>query len=232
MALTKGREKVKYVGILAEGKFNLEVPEGTPEAVLREGETTDKTPYKKWELLFAELSGMITKIGFYKGNYGKLLQITVEDGDEEPVTLSIDTKNQFGEDILRKLLNIDLTKPVMFAPYCYIPKGKTKNSKGVSIYQDQDENGKFIKDREHQIENYFYDFETKKYKVKGHPAYPVAKKKGQEIDKEIFTMFYTQARLFMVEFIKDKLNIEETVPEETEELTEAEKKAKKAADNF
>ena len=206
MARTESRDNVDYFNVMADGKFHQEVAEGTEGAVFREGDTKDGKHYAKWEKLFQDVSGMITKVEFYEGNYGKNLNLTIEDEGYEPTIVSFKTGDQFGEDMLKKLLNIDLSKPVILAPYAFkTDAGKNKN--GVTVTQ----NGV-------KIQSYFHDYDeaTKTTTVKnGYPKAPVAKK-GKTISADEWKLFFGQARLFMINHIEDKLGLDNTADAEAE----------------
>ena len=79
MALKNTRADNQFVSILADGTLRMPVPEFTEGAVTREYETSDGKTGTKHEMVYTELSGMITKIAFFEGEYGKLLQLTIED---------------------------------------------------------------------------------------------------------------------------------------------------------
>ncbi len=74
MALKNNQREGKFVSILADGKMHMTVPEGTEGAVKRDYETSDGKKGTKHELVYTELSGMIEKIEFYEGDFGKSSQ--------------------------------------------------------------------------------------------------------------------------------------------------------------
>lgn len=197
MALNKSDDK-NYLSVLADGKLHLTVPEGTEGAVKRSYETSDGKTGEKWEFVFKDVSGMITKVGFYEGDYGKQLQLTIEDGDEKPVVLSLSTSQNYGEDMMKKLLNIDLSKPVKLAPYSFTDdKGKLR--KGISVIQE-----------EVKIKNYFYD-EAKGKNINGYPE-PKMPKGKKTLSKDEWKLYFMQARMFLIEKITEHFKIEESHP--------------------
>lgn len=191
MALKNSANNDKYLSILSDGTIRISVPEGTEGAIKREYETSDGKVGVKHELVYTEVSGMITKVAFFDGEYGKLLQLTIVDGDEEPLVLSVSTASNYGEDLMKKLPNVDLNKPVVLVPYSFEDE-KGKKRKGVTVRQD-----------EVKIENYYYDAETKK-NIHGYPAFP--KKK---MTTEDWKLFFLQARIFLTEQIVKIFKIEE-----------------------
>lgn len=203
--LKNTRENKDYVSILADGTLRVVVPEGTDGAVRREYETSDGKTGVKHELVFTEISGIISKIAFFDGDFGKLLQLTFTDGDEKPLTLSVSTETNFGEDIMKKLPAIDLDNYVRFVPYSFEDEKTGKTKKGVTIYQGQEENdeGEMV---DIKIGNYFYDTEKKKNLHK-FPEAPTAPK-GKEVSKEKWKMYFMEARIFLIEYITDFFDLE------------------------
>lgn len=120
----------KFVTILADGKFHQSVPEGTPGEVQRQYEDKEGFMKTKNELVFDSVTGKITKISFEDGDFGKSLQLEI---DGEGV-VSVGTASNFGEDLMKKLPNIDLAQPVKLVPYAITDGGK--NKRGVTVYQN------------------------------------------------------------------------------------------------
>lgn len=199
--LKNTRSNDKYVSILSDGLLHLGATEETEGAIKREYETSDGTKVSKWELVYTELSGMITKVAFQDGDYGKSLRLTVTDDKDESVVLSVNTQNNFGEDLMKKLPNVDLTKGVKFAPYSF-EDDKGKKRKGVTVYQD-----------DKKIENFYYDRE-KKENTNGYPVPSL--KKGKKWSKEEWKLYFLQARVFLIEDITKRFNID--VPSEDKEF--------------
>jgi hypothetical protein len=191
-------EKKDYVSILgSDASLRQVVPEGTEGSVVREYETSKGEKGTKIEKVYQFIEGMITNIAFHESDFGKLLQI-----DIDGLTLSVSTDQAYGEDIMKKLPNIDLSKSVKFIPYCMTTeKGKTK--KGVTIMQG-----------EVKIENYFFDKETKT-NLHDFPAIPEATLKAN--DKDLWKIHFITVRKFLEKFIQDKFV--KTAPE----ISQAEK---------
>lgn len=203
MALKNTRADNQFVSILADGTLRMPVPEFTEGAVTREYETSDGKTGTKHEMVYTELSGMITKVAFFDGEYGKLLQLTIEDGEEKPIILSVGTESNFGEDLMKKLPGIDLSVPVRIAPYSMTTdNGKTK--KGVSVYQTPHEFSDEVK-----LNNYFYNADTKT-NLHGFPEIPAGRGK-KPVSKEQWKMYFLEASIFLIDFIEKhfKLNGEE-----------------------
>jgi hypothetical protein len=150
MTSTGGREAAHtttpIMSILgSDGTLRLEVPEGTEGAVHREGLTSDGKAYSKWELVFKSLSGKISNMYFYEGDYGTNLMVSLAyDGGED--TISFGTATPFGEDFMKKIPNINLDEYVNIAPYSFIDDKTGKQRRGVTIKQG-----------DVKLTNYFYD---------------------------------------------------------------------------
>lgn len=187
MALIK-QERKEFVSILgSDATLRMTVPEGTEGSIVREYETSTGAKGKKSELVFNKIVGKITDISFYEGDFGKLIQLDITDNDGT-LTLSVSTAQNFGEDIMKKIPNIDLTKTIELSPYSFEDeKGKVR--KGVSIVQE----GKKIK-------NFFYDEVTKK-NINGYPDIEGDK---NSYDKDDWKIYFMKARKFLVSYIEEK----------------------------
>jgi hypothetical protein len=186
MALEKFN-KESYVSILSsDGTLRLVVPEGTEGSVVREYEDSKGNKGSKTELVFNKLVGKIVGIEFKDGDYGKSIQVSVDDGATDPVILSINTAQNFGEDFLKKLPNINLEKEVTLAPYAFEADGKVK--KGITITQDGE-----------KIKNFFYDEEKKEVCNK----YPKPKGDTAKYDKDDWKIYFMEARKFLVKYAEE-----------------------------
>ena len=211
--LKNNREERIFASVLSDGKIRVTVPEGTEGAVLRTYETSDKKTGSKYELVFTELVGKITKVGFREGTYGTSLEITLTKGDETPVVLSLGTASNYGEDAMKKLLNVDLNRAVKIVPFAFDDEKSGKKRKGVTIWQHNVETGK-----NERVENYFYDKEGKK-NING---YPEPKKKITKsnpegtLSKDQWKIYFAECREFLMDNVKERFNCEaETVSEDT-----------------
>lgn len=195
--LNNNDNKGIFANVLADGKIHVTVPEGTEGAIVRKYKTTDGLEGSKTELVYSELIGKITKINFFEGNFGRQLQVTVEDGDQEPVVLCLGTSSNYGEDMMKKLINVDLEKKVKIVPYSFTDGGKSK--KGITIWQKNEA------DEAVKIENYFYD-PINKVNING---YPEPKKLKKPLSKDQWKLYFGEVREFLVEKITEHFNIEE-----------------------
>jgi len=171
------------------GIFKTKVPENHPEAVARVNKNGVTVHEKDVQALF----GKIENVSIYEGDFGKNLNITLdpnEDGEIPVASFVLDSRD--GEDVMRKLPNVDFSKEVKIAPYRFTPEGETKEKSGVSIFQ-QDENGYF----KVKIENYFWDGKTN---LHGMPS--IDWEGATEADKKIH---FIKVNAFLFDFLEKKI---------------------------
>jgi hypothetical protein len=183
----KAREAKIYANIISDGTIRVKTSETDPEAVRRDYELKDGTKGTKFERVYNELSGLITGISFYDGDFGKTLHVTVTD-DEMPVILSMNMSSNYAEDLLKKIPSLDLLKPVVLKPYSF-EDDKKKLRKGISLVQN-----------EKKITNFFYDVATKKV-TNGFPEV----EKDKKYDKDDWKIYFMTTRKFLEKFITDNI---------------------------
>ena len=177
----------RYISIKADGKFHEKVSEGTDGAVLRDYELKDGTKGSKWELLYTAVEGYVTDVKFEDGDFGENLLVTLKDGDQE-VIIAQGVSTAFGEDFLKKLPGLDLTKKAQFKPYAFEDdRGRVKN--GVSIYQDND-----------KLASFFWDGEKN---LHGFPT--IDKKEDEEWSKDEWKAHFLRVRIFLTKYAKEHL---------------------------
>ena len=76
-AIKYSQPRGTFFNVLSDGKFHTTVPEGTEGAVKREYETSDGKKGVKNELVADSISGVISNISVWDGDYGKSIQITI-----------------------------------------------------------------------------------------------------------------------------------------------------------
>lgn len=196
MALVAKKDRGTYLNVLnSDGTLRMVVDETTPGAVRRDWESGDgKTSGTKWELIFQTVSGIVSSVEMYEGDYGKNLIIGLTDGDDPEIKVSFSMNSAFGEDMAKKLPALDLTQKVELSPFSFEDdNGKTR--KGVSVVQD----GK-------KVQNYFYDFHEKKA-INGFPtpAFKKDKKTGElkPFSKDEWKIYFAQVRQFLIEYIEE-----------------------------
>lgn len=203
MALKNTKQDNSYLSILADGTLRMSVPEFTEGSVRRDYETSDGKTGTKHELVFTEVSGLITGISFHEGEYGKSINLTIEDGEDKPVVLQVQTGSNFGEDLMKKLPAVDLSQPVRLAPYSFTDKDTGKSKKGVTVYQNDT-----------KINNFFQEGTGKESKMlHGYPEVPAGHGK-KPVSKDEWKAYFMQCRIFMTNYIEEHLVTTETKKEE------------------
>ena len=188
------KEKGTIFSVLADGKFRTEVPEGTEGAVKREYETSDGTKGSKIELVAGSISGMILDIGIYEGDFGKQLQLGLGENGTVDTTVFLSCQSPFGEDFMKKLPNIDVTREVKLAPFSFKDDTNGKFRKGITIYQ-KEEGKEAVK-----IADYYHSkVEDKIIAQNGYPEVPAEAKNW---DSEDWKLYFGGARKFLLEQVK------------------------------
>ena len=183
MSLLTQKENKTYISVLSsDGTLRQTVDAGTPGAVLREYETSDKKKGSKHELVFNKLEGKIVGLSFYEGDYGKNLQVEIENAGDKAV-LSLNVGGNFGEDVMKKFPNINLEEEVSFEPFSFV-NDKEKQVKGISIKQ-----------RGEKIQNYYFDADKKK------PINGMLEPQGniEKYGREEWKIHFLMVRKFLVE---------------------------------
>lgn len=190
------QEMVPFINVISqdnEGKpeatFRLKVDESTPGAIRRDWESADKkSSGTKWELQYESISGLITGVEFLDGDYGKNLILEVTDG-EESHKVSLSTASAYGEDMMKKLPSLDISKPVELRPFSFIDETSGKNRKGMTVTQD----GK-------KVQNFFYDFHEKK-NINDFPN-PKFGKGKTTLSKDEWKAYFLNCRIFLTEYVE------------------------------
>ena len=209
MALIEKKERENFISILSsDASLRKVVPEDTQGAVRREYEDSKGNKGVKFEKIYESVSGKITDIKLVDTDFGTLLQISLTDTFlEDTEILSMSTAQSYGEDFMKKLPSLDLTKEVVIKPYKFTTE-QGKELKGLSITQDGN-----------KIENFFYDKEAKTT-INGMPI-PTGDTKKYSKDK--WRIYFLEVRDFLTEYTREnfvsKFNkqlVEEQLDEEIE----------------
>jgi len=141
-------KKGKYYFVY-DGAFRTSVSPDHPDAITRINKKGVTVHEKEVRALF----GKIEDISFFDGDFGRNLLITLDPNeDNETPILSFGAESMDGEQVMKKLPNVDLTKEVRISPYKFIPDDSEKERRGISIFQ-QDEAGNFTV----KITDFFWD---------------------------------------------------------------------------
>lgn len=175
-----------YLSIIG-GKFRKQVSETTPGAIRREWETKDGKSGVKWEKEYESVTGKISGINFYDGEYGKNITIFIKDGEED-YGISMGVATPYAEDVMKKIPAVVLDKTLTLTPYDFTDD-KGKRRRGITVYQD----GKKFTD--------FFKDENKK-PTNGAPA---PEGDTDSYDSEDWKMYYTKLRKFVIGYITDNM---------------------------
>lgn len=176
-----------YLSII-DGSLRRTVTEGTPGAVKRDYEASNGDKGVKYELEYSSVVGKIVGVAFRDGNFGKSIGIVLE-SPEGKFKVDIGVEQAYGEDIMKKLPAIDLSKEVELAPYNFTDDGGKKR-RGVTILQDGN-----------KLTNFFFDKETKT-ELHGFPKPDGDTKK---YDKDDWKLHFMKVRKFLVNYITDNI---------------------------
>lgn len=143
----------------------------------------------KHELVYTDIDGMIGDITIMAGKFGDNLIIPLTDVQTgQTLHLALGVTNPFGEDFLKKMPNIDYTKPVVIIPFSFT-SDKGKLVKGVTVRQDGE-----------KIANFFRDEEAKK----NMHGLPEAEGDTKGYSKDDWKIYFLTVRKFLINYNKEK----------------------------
>lgn len=188
-ATTEGGKKA-FMSII-NGKWAEKAEAGTEGAVERKNKKEEIVH----ELLYNDVSGIITSMVIEKKDFGKQLNVVIDDVGEV-FTLSIPVESRYFDAFVNKIACADLKKPVRLAPFSFIPSGETKAKSGMNIYQVG--NPKAIADVKKGQEGKLPYFFTKEA-PNGRPqpmkdGQPLAE--GEQLEEEEWKAYFLQVSLF------------------------------------
>lgn len=173
----------RYVYV-RDGEIKEKVTADTEGAKLYEYELRDGSKGSKHELTYKSISGKIVNVELHEGDFGTNLNVTFDfDNGDEPVTLSLGTATNYGEDMMKKLPAVNFAEHVAVAPYSFEDKGKVR--KGLSVTQG-----------DVKIQNFFYDAENKK----NINDFPEPAGDTTKYTKTKWQTYFTVARDFLVDY--------------------------------
>ena len=177
-----------------DGTFRVKVAESHPEAVARNWESPDGKSGTKHERHVKALFGIITDIKIHEGDYGKNLNITLDENEEgESPIITTGVKSRYGEDLLKKLPAMKDGVSYRFAPFDFpSEKDPTRHVTGVSITSQDAEEKYTVK-----VAGFFYDVE-KKETLNGYPE-------PTDEDKEDWKFYFMKANKFLLKYTEDNV---------------------------
>lgn len=185
MGLSRRAQRV-YANIISDGTIRVKTVESDPEAVRRDYELSNGDKGTKFERVYDELSGIITGVAFFDGEFGKTLHVTVTD-DDGSIILSMNMATNYAEDLMKKLPALDLDKKVALRPYSF-EDDKKKLRRGISVVQDGE-----------KVKSFFHDAENKP--LYGFPEII----KDKVYDKDDWKIYFMQTRKFLQGYISERV---------------------------
>lgn len=191
MGLLQNEDKGRLLYVLADGKLREQVEEGTEGAKLRIiNDDNGVEKGRKWELTYPGISGYITGVTTYDGDYGTNINIAIKDSNDEEFILSLKANSKYGEDFLHKLPNVNFAQEITFKPYNFEKDGK-KNT-GITLTQ----NGE-------KLTNAF-NYKNDKGEWESIEGYPEPDAKTKEKGGEKWTIFFALRRDWVIEYLVGK----------------------------
>ena len=106
-----------------------------PNYSTQEFKRADGTVGERSGARYADLTGDISKVEFRTHpQYGENVNVTITANGEDFI-LSVSTNNRYSQDLMKALLNADLSQSIFIKPYDFIGKDK-KRAMGVSFRQN------------------------------------------------------------------------------------------------
>jgi len=204
MGLMQTEDKGRLLYVLADGLLRESVPEGTEGAKLRVvKDDAGVVKAEKWELTYPGITGFITGVTMYDGEYGSNVMIAMKDETDEEFVVSLKAGSMYGEDFLHKLPNVDFTKEITMKCYNFEAEGGRKMT-GITMIQDGN-----------KLTNAFNYKENDEW-VTPIEGYPVVDDKKVPKNSEAWKIFFGTRREWVIEYLTEKGLITEDTPKEEE----------------
>jgi len=203
MGLHTNEDKGRLLYVLADGKLREQVDEHTEGAKLRVvQDDAGNVKAEKWELAYPGITGFITGVTTFDGDYGTNLMVHMKDENDEEFTISLKAASKYGEDFMHKLPNVDFTKEITLKGYNFENDGK--QMQGITMKQDEE-----------KLTNAFNykDGETWVTAVEGYPQ-PDEKKPPK--NSEQWKIFFAQRREWVMEYLTEQGLIKPAEAQSTE----------------
>ena len=115
--------------------WNKKEDETHPQFAIQEFKKMDGDRGSRRGARYDSLTGVISGVEIKTHDqYGESIQTKIASGDES-FTISISTNNRYSQDMMKALLKLDLSLPVMLRPYDFTNK-ENKRVQGISFTQN------------------------------------------------------------------------------------------------
>ena len=191
--------------ILADGLLREKVDEGTEGAKLRVvKDDAGNVKAEKWEMTYPGITGFITGVTTFDGEYGTNILVSIKDENDEQFTVSLKASSMYGEDFLHKLPNIDREKEVSMKGYNFEADNGRKMT-GITITQGGE-----------KLRNAFNYKENDEW-VTPIDGYPQVDDKKTPKNSEQWKIFFSTRREWVMEYLTEQGLISEGATVEAEE---------------
>ena len=185
-------DKGRLLYVLADGLLREQVDQTTEGAKLRVvKDDAGNVKAEKWELAYPGITGFITGITMYDGEYGSNVMIAMKDESDEEFVVSLKASSMYGEDFLHKLPNVDFTKEVSMKGYNFEAEGGRKMT-GITITQDGE-----------KLRNAFNYKEGDEW-VTPIEGYPQVDDKKVPKNSEAWKIFFATRREWVIEYLTEQ----------------------------
>lgn len=131
----EGTEQTTYLAVAGGYVWNKKEDETHPQFAIQEFKKMDGTVGSRQGARYDSLTGVISGVEIKTHDqYGESIQTKIVSGDES-YTISISTNNRYSQDMMKALLKLDLSLPVMLRPYDFTNK-ENKRVQGISFTQN------------------------------------------------------------------------------------------------
>lgn len=197
--LTEARSGGKYLSII-QGRLRMSSTSENPKAEKRNWEDKDGNKGVKYELVYEEISGLITSVTFKDSKYGEQLVIRMKCGDDV-FQIEMPSDSRYAMNFMVKCPSINFSKEVSLYPYDFEKDGKRNT--GVKVSQG-----------ETVIKDYYYDAENKK-KIHGIPVM-----ENEDPDKDDWKVYFIGLKKFLKSKVQEQMASVSVSDDDADDLSE------------
>ena len=200
MGLHTTEAKGRLLYVLADGLLREQVDETTEGAKLRVvKDDAGNGKAEKWELTYPGITGFITNVSTFDGDYGMNILIVFKDENDEEFTVSLKASSMYGEDFLHKLPAINRDKEVSFKGYNFEADGGRRMT-GITLTQDGE-----------KLRNAF-NYKDGDEWVTPIEGYPQPDEKKAPKNSEQWKLFFGQRREWVIDYLTEQGLLTEAAP--------------------